>query len=162
MLRRMQRTLCELPFTSPYPPCAKHTHRSPPHKQSYCSFVRHASLFPLQDAATQYQNAAVHVPKRTADTMPPDNIITSLKQGNALELEFIKKLRDGLDVIADGMQSECYKRGDALEELREMLDGVNLVSGDGVGLEGVAHCLVCGADENFAGRDREDAGPREF
>jgi hypothetical protein len=58
--------------------------------------------------------------------MPPDTIIASLKQGNALELEFIKKLKEGLDVIADGMQTECYKRGDALEELKEMLEGVNL------------------------------------
>jgi hypothetical protein len=69
--------------------------------------------------------------------MPPDNIIASLKQGNALELEFIKKLKEGLDVIADGMQAECYKRGDALDELRETLEGVNLVGAYGVGLEGV-------------------------
>jgi hypothetical protein len=62
-------------------------------------------------------------------TMPPDAIIAALKQGNALELEFVKKLKEGLDVIADGMQTECYKRGDALDELREMLQGVDL---DGV------------------------------
>jgi hypothetical protein len=74
--------------------------------------------------------------------MPPDTIIASLKQGNALELEFIKKLRDGLDVIADGMQAECYKRGDALDELREMLEGVNLVSAYVVGLEGVWHLTI--------------------
>jgi hypothetical protein len=62
----------------------------------------------------------------TADTMPPDTIIASLKQGNALELDFIKKLKEGLEVIADGMQTECYKRGDTLEELKEIFEGVNL------------------------------------
>jgi hypothetical protein len=61
--------------------------------------------------------------------MPPDAIITALKQGNALELEFVKKLKEGLDVIVDGMQTECYKRGDALDELRKMVEGVDL---DGV------------------------------
>jgi hypothetical protein len=118
----MQRTLCEPTFTSPH---RAHKH-SPPFttpQQNYCFLPRRDFLFlPAQSheaAATTHQTA-------TADTMPPDNIIASLKQGNALELEFIKKLKEGLDVIADGMQNECYKRGDALEELRETLEGVNL------------------------------------
>jgi orotidine-5'-phosphate decarboxylase len=54
----------------------------------------------------------------------PDAIISALKQGNALELEFVKKLKEGLDFIAHGMQMKCYKRGDALEELRESLEPV--------------------------------------
>jgi hypothetical protein len=64
-------------------------------------------------------------PKNTAPaltTMPSDGIISALKQGNALELEFVKRLKEGLETIADGMQTECYKRGDALEDLRESLE----------------------------------------
>jgi hypothetical protein len=56
--------------------------------------------------------------------MSPDATISALKQGNALELEFVEKLKEGLDFIADGMQTECCERGDALEELRESLEPV--------------------------------------
>jgi hypothetical protein len=98
-------------------------HLSPPHSKITASSRGAIPFFYLlnhtKPPSPTHQTA-------TADTMPPDTIIASLKQGNALELEFIKKLKEGLDVIADGMQSECYKRGDALEELRETLEGVNL------------------------------------
>jgi hypothetical protein len=54
-----------------------------------------------------------------------DSIIEGLKQGNALELEFIKKLREGLDFIADNMQKECYNRSDAFSEAHQMLAKVS-------------------------------------
>jgi hypothetical protein len=46
-----------------------------------------------------------------------DTLIEGLKQGNAIEIEFIKKLKEGLDFVADGMQTECFSRSDALSEL---------------------------------------------
>jgi hypothetical protein len=65
-------------------------------------------------------------PLRQASPPPVtfDSLIEGLKQGNALEIEFIKKLKEGLDFIANGMQAECYNRGDALSELRKRLDSV--------------------------------------
>jgi hypothetical protein len=57
--------------------------------------------------------------------MPPDRIIEGLKQGNAVELELVKKLKEGLDLIADGLQRECYNRSDALSELRESIPRVS-------------------------------------
>jgi hypothetical protein len=68
----------------------------------------------------------------TAPKGPPkiqgafDSLIERLKQGNALELEFIKKLKDGLDFIANGMQTECFNRSDALSELRKKMGEVQL------------------------------------
>jgi hypothetical protein len=50
-----------------------------------------------------------------------ESLLEGLLQGNALEMEIIKKLKDGLDLIADNMKSECYTRSDALSELREKL-----------------------------------------
>jgi hypothetical protein len=47
-----------------------------------------------------------------------DSTLEGLKQGNALEQEFIKKLKEGLEFIADNMQKECYNRTDALVEVR--------------------------------------------
>jgi hypothetical protein len=35
--------------------------------------------------------------------MSPDAIIPARKQDNTLELEFVEKLKEGLDSIADGM-----------------------------------------------------------
>jgi hypothetical protein len=64
----------------------------------------------------------------TAIKGPPtitfESLIERMKQGNALELEFIKKLKDGLDFIANGMQTECFNRSDALSELREKMGEV--------------------------------------
>ncbi|KAF2024177.1 hypothetical protein EK21DRAFT_118048 [Setomelanomma holmii] len=51
-----------------------------------------------------------------------DAILEGLKQGNALEMDFIKQLKNGLDIITDGMQRECYSRSDALSEVRENLE----------------------------------------
>lgn len=53
-----------------------------------------------------------------------DSILEGLKQGNSLELEFIKRLKEGFDFIADGMEKECYSRSDALSEAREKLEKV--------------------------------------
>jgi hypothetical protein len=50
-----------------------------------------------------------------------DSTLEGLKQGNALEQEFIKKLKEGLEFIADNMQKECYNRTDALVEVRQKL-----------------------------------------
>jgi hypothetical protein len=55
-----------------------------------------------------------------------ESLLEGLLQGNALEMEIIKKLKDGLDLIADNMQSECYTRSDALSELREKLAIVSI------------------------------------
>ncbi|CAO2648130.1 Nn.00g090520.m01.CDS01 [Neocucurbitaria sp. VM-36] len=54
--------------------------------------------------------------------MSLDSILEGLKQGNALEMEFIKQLKEGLDFITDGMQSECFKRSDALSDAKERLE----------------------------------------
>lgn len=48
-------------------------------------------------------------------------IIEGLKQGSDAELEFVKQLRKGLCTILNGMEVECYRRGDALGELEEDL-----------------------------------------
>jgi hypothetical protein len=53
--------------------------------------------------------------------MASNAIIEGLKQGNALELELVKKLKEGLGFVVDGMEKECYNRADALSELREEL-----------------------------------------
>jgi hypothetical protein len=52
---------------------------------------------------------------------PSDSLIEGLKQGNTVEMELVKKLKEGLDFIVDGMQRECLNRSDALSELREEL-----------------------------------------
>jgi hypothetical protein len=60
--------------------------------------------------------------------MPPsarlEGLLAGLSQGNALELEFIDQLKEGLDSIAEGMRNECYNRSDALSEVREKLEVV--------------------------------------
>jgi hypothetical protein len=53
--------------------------------------------------------------------MSSAQIIEGLKQGNALEMELVKKLREGLDAITTGMQKECANRSDALSKLKESL-----------------------------------------
>lgn len=57
--------------------------------------------------------------------MSSDTIIAGLKQGNAIELELVKKLKEGLGFIANGMQNECFNRSDALSELRDKLQEVS-------------------------------------
>jgi hypothetical protein len=52
---------------------------------------------------------------------PPGMIIKGLKQGNAVGLEFVKKMEEGLKFITDGLKRECYNRSDALGELRDSL-----------------------------------------
>jgi hypothetical protein len=58
--------------------------------------------------------------------MSLDTILEGLNQGNALELEFIKQLKEGLISIADGMKLECYNRSDALSEIRDKLMSVSV------------------------------------
>jgi hypothetical protein len=53
-----------------------------------------------------------------------DSLTERLKQGNAIELELVKKFKEGLDFIANGMQTECLNRSDALSDLRTMLGEV--------------------------------------
>jgi hypothetical protein len=53
--------------------------------------------------------------------MSSAQIIEGLKQGNALEMELVKKLKEGLDFITTGMQTECSNRSDALSKLKETL-----------------------------------------
>lgn len=57
--------------------------------------------------------------------MSLDTILEGLKQGNALELRFIKQLKDGLSFVAEGMQNECYNRSDALSEISDKLKSVS-------------------------------------
>lgn len=56
--------------------------------------------------------------------IPPDAVIEALKQGNAIELEPVKKLKEGLNSVTDGLEKECYNRSDAFSELRENLKTV--------------------------------------
>jgi hypothetical protein len=66
--------------------------------------------------------------------MSADAIIEGLTQGNAAEIELVRKLRKGLDFIAEGMRNECYNRSDALSELKEKLQMVcNLINTCGFG-----------------------------
>ncbi|KAH4967455.1 hypothetical protein HBI31_040590 [Parastagonospora nodorum] len=46
--------------------------------------------------------------------MSLDTILEGPKQGNSLELEFIKQLKESLSFVAEGMQNECYNRSGAL------------------------------------------------
>ena len=59
-----------------------------------------------------------------ATPTPPGTIIEALKQGNAVELELVKKMEEGLRFITVGLKRECFNRGDALSELRESLPTV--------------------------------------
>jgi hypothetical protein len=65
---------------------------------------------------------------RIRATMPPpislDTILEGLKQGNSLELEFIKQLKEGLSFVAEGIQNECYNRSDALSDAIGKLEKV--------------------------------------
>ncbi|KAH4038698.1 hypothetical protein HBI52_077580 [Parastagonospora nodorum] len=56
---------------------------------------------------------------------PPGTIIEGLKQGNAVELELVKKMKEGLDSVTEGLMLECYNRSDALSELRESLPTID-------------------------------------
>ncbi|KAH6074456.1 hypothetical protein HBI67_066920 [Parastagonospora nodorum] len=56
-----------------------------------------------------------------ATPTPPGTIIEALKQGNAVELELVKKMEEGLRFITVGLKRECFNRDDALSELRESL-----------------------------------------
>jgi hypothetical protein len=72
-------------------------------------------------------------PASQAAAIPTFESLTErLKQGNAVELEFIKKLKEGLDNIAAGMQTECLNRSDALSDLRKMLEEVCFTCYDSV------------------------------
>jgi hypothetical protein len=76
-----------------------------------------------------------------------DNRLTCLKQGNALELELIEQLKDGLDFIVEGMRKECYNRSDALSNVQEKL-----------GYEVIA-CLtreICQANRGIQNRAKHD------
>lgn len=59
-----------------------------------------------------------------APPMPPGTIIEGLKQGNAVELELVKKMEEELKFITDGLKRECYNRIDALSERRAILPTV--------------------------------------
>jgi hypothetical protein len=59
--------------------------------------------------------------------MSPVATIQGLKEGNAVEEDMIKLLKEGLNTIADGMLQECRKRNATLEDLKEDLEKVGVV-----------------------------------
>lgn len=63
-------------------------------------------------------------PSKSPSSTSTAAIIEGIKQGNTLELQLIKQMRDGLDMIAEGMQRECYNRNDACDELSESMKSV--------------------------------------
>jgi hypothetical protein len=60
-------------------------------------------------------------PSSTPPSMSPRTIIEGLQNGSAAELEFISQLREGMCTLLNGMEAECYRRGDALDELKQSL-----------------------------------------
>jgi hypothetical protein len=56
--------------------------------------------------------------------MSADAIIEELEQGNAIEIETLRKLKDGFETLAIGMIDQCLNRSDALSELKENIAAV--------------------------------------
>jgi hypothetical protein len=56
-------------------------------------------------------------------------VIKCLKEGNAIETDMVKMMKEGLNLIADSMLQECRKRNAALEDLEEGLEKVRDTAG---------------------------------
>lgn len=81
------------------------------------------SILPLS-AHTAHVSAPRPAVFSMAPPMPHDTIIEGLKQGNAVELELVTKMKEGLDLVTEGLMRECHNRSDALSELRERFQTV--------------------------------------
>lgn len=59
--------------------------------------------------------------------MSLDSILETMRQGNAFEMELIKRLREGLNEIGGAMLAECYNRSEALGDAKESLENVSML-----------------------------------
>jgi hypothetical protein len=53
--------------------------------------------------------------------------IKDLKEGNTIEEDMVKMMKEGFNAIADGMLLECRKRNATLEDFEEGLKKVGVV-----------------------------------
>jgi hypothetical protein len=86
----------------------------------------HTNVARTSSRRTQRARSGI-VPHSRLINMSPVTTIQGLKEGNAIEADMIKLLKEGLNNIADGLLHECRKRNAALEDLEEDLGKVGAV-----------------------------------
>jgi hypothetical protein len=82
------------------------------------------SFYAYASNTTPHASTATPNTKPVKPTMSTDAIIEDLVQGNAIEIETLRKLNDGFETLAIGMIGQCLNRSDALNELKENIVAV--------------------------------------